>query len=534
MKEFLKQRRRLRFLTDFHWELPVLLLFTLLFYVAYLTPRCASLRLLTWDAFRDLITAQHLLAGGALLADPALHGFFCWYPPLHAFLCAKFIELFHFDVFTFYAFTPVFINWMLAPAFYCFCRLFLDNDNRAAFWATLALTVMPWPVTYVFAFPTVMAHAVCIAIPLFLWYVRLTAQAYGKGWILFSCCCGLFAYYHPPTFLIVSGIIVLHHGFDLFHDIPKKTIGLRLFSFVSISALISSPYWALNLSQPIKNPTPLTYISPAMLQLEVVLPGTSWLRSLPFLFLAAIGLWILVQRRKESRFRFLAAFVVISLAGQMPAYARILIDAYFPMWHERVADRIPTLLPHEFQLYFQLLLCILVGMGIRRIGEWKGRRRSLPYYCAFLYFLFCMGYSLYEFPARSQVFLWPYRPAAEWDDAVHWIHSSTSAQEVICTPDDQTAFFIVGARTGRKCLLSYASHVNPHVDVELRKNAREAIFTTSDSLELQQFAKEYEIRYILCKFNAVTPDRLVFFRQNLKTVFDDGTIFIFELRNTNT
>ncbi|MDP8245576.1 MAG: hypothetical protein P9L94_15945, partial [Candidatus Hinthialibacter antarcticus] len=74
------------------WLRPSVLYPTLLalilsaFYGGYLAPHNQMFTVLTWDAFRDIITAQHIRAGGAVWADPVLDGYWFWYPPTNAIL----------------------------------------------------------------------------------------------------------------------------------------------------------------------------------------------------------------------------------------------------------------------------------------------------------------------------------------------------------------------------------------------------------------------------------------------------------------
>ncbi len=516
----------LRIYIKHHWQILLLCFLIVLLYFFYLAPRCARFRYITWDALRDVWTTQHIMAGGSIIADPVLRGFYHWYPPLHAAFCASMISWFQLDTFQFYALTPVMLNWIFILAFYFLTQKLIQNRN-ASFWATLTLAVMPWLITYVFAFPTVMAHAVGLCILLWLWFLKLCNTESLGQWLTFSLCCGLMGYYHPPTFLILSSVIGLNLLWEIWLSNNRQKAVYRLIIFIAVSFSICSPYWILNLLQPVNNPVPLRYISPALMQKEIVLPGTSWLRSLPFLIPAGIGLWAVIKHSPKLPSRFILVFLLVTVIGQLPAYFLKITQNYYP--NSTFEKWIPVLLPHEFQLYFQLLLCILLGWGIKEIWAWKEKWLPIIYKMLMVPFLLSLGLSLCELPSRSQVFLWPHRSHAEWKGAIDYIETATNVQDVFCTPSDHVSFFVVGVYTGRKCLLTYPSHLNIHADAEKRRHVRESILHTASLDEIKSITRVYHLKYILCKFNQIPRDRITFFKHSFETVFDDGTVFIFKI-----
>ena len=503
--------------------LVLLVLVLLLFYGGYLLPRCLRYQFLTWDAYRDLIAARHLLAGGRLIDDPVLKGYFCWYPPLHAALCSCFIFLTGMDVFRFYALTPVFLNWIFPLVFYLFFRRLLDHDRPAACITTLSLVLMPWAVTYVFASPVVMAHATAFALLLLYAYSHLPL-AFTRCALAWSAALGFMGLYHPPTFLILLASVLLHRLLLAWRAKTPSLLIRWLLPCGLVAAFFSSPYGILNLLESIHNSEPLRYIAPGLSHWEIVLPGTSWLRFFPWVILAAIGFYTGVWQRRDALSWLLLSLFVVSLLGQIPAYLVLWLgDA--SSW----IAYLPVLLPHEFQLYSQLCLCGFAGLGLHRLLPNALKPFRLAPWLLLLPALISLVLSLAEFPSRSQVFLQPHRLAGEWTEPVRFIRSHTGVYDVFCTPDDWSAFFVIGAQTGRKCLETYPSHMNPHANAASRESARQRLYTSASLEEITRLRDAFSLDYLLATVPSVPSERLQFFQNALKCVYDDGTVYIFQL-----
>ncbi|MEW6237427.1 MAG: hypothetical protein AB1656_18755 [Candidatus Omnitrophota bacterium] len=510
-----------------YWQEPLLAVLLVLFYGAYLAPRCWRYVYLTWDSLRDLIAAQHILAGGGWFSDPMLLGHSCWYPPLHALFCAAAVSIFPIDIFRFYALAPVLLNWIFPAAFYHLARRLLSGNRTAAFWATLALAAMPWAVTYVLASPTVMAHAAGFAILLFIFHLHLLEKYSQKKNLIFSLCTGLMGLYHPPTFLILTAVISIHWLIQAAQSKRKPFLRRWLF-FLTLSLTVCSPYWLPNLAQPLRNPAPLAYISPGLTRHELFLPGASWLLSLPLLFLAVLGVVSLLRRWKESPVQFILALLAVSLIGQAPGYLKILLEKRFTALDASIGDKIPILVPHEFQFYFQIALCLCLGIGLAQLQASQGARK-LIYWAAAIGFAASLTINLIHLPQRCQVFLWPYRLSGEWNDPVKAILAHTAVNDAIAAPNDETSFFIIGVRTGRKCLLSYPTHTNTRADLPSRRQAREILFHSYSTAEVLQTAERWRVQFILCKIKLVSSDRIAFFREIFPSVYDDGVVSIFRV-----
>ncbi|MDX9754900.1 MAG: hypothetical protein RBU29_13130, partial [bacterium] len=411
-------------------------LLTVGFYGVYLAPRCWKYTYVTWDAIRDIITTQHLLAGGAIWADPVVTGYYPWYPPLHALGCAGLIALWDLDVFSFYALTPALLNLWLVPAWILILRRLTQVSHPAAFWGTLSLTAMPWIVTHVIAYPTVMAHAVPFAAWLFwgyLWLQNHAPAGLGWKWAAFAAILGLLGLYHPPTFLIVLGTLSLHL---LLGGTETGWRRWRMWATLAgISLAVCAPYWLPNLLQPIRNPAPLAYLAPGLTRWEMILPGTTLGRSLPFIFFIGLGLAVCWQNRRESSCRWVWALLLITILGQIPAYTKLALEAYAPSWHAAMGNQIPIVLPHEFQLYFQLTLTLFLGMGLLLFIRWKTWLYPTVYYTLWTWFLFSLLLSLKELPTHSQVFVWPYRLEGTYTALVEAIQTQTTVTDGICAPN---------------------------------------------------------------------------------------------------
>jgi len=515
---------------------PLLLTILLIaFYGFYLAPRCYQFNYLTWDALRDIITAQHLLAGGSPFADPVYKGYYFWYPPLHAVWLAGWAALFDWDIFRVYSLSPIVLNWLGFPAVYCLARR-LTGCCHSAFIATLSLTAIPWFVTYVMAQPTVMAHALGPALLLFLWNLRLQSLDNRREFLLFSLCAGGMGLIHPPTFLIVFSVILLNLIFNLKQNEHRDEQIGRLVTFILLSLAAASPYWLPNVLHPIQNSEPMRYIAPGLYRWEMVLPGTSWWRTIPFLALVVVGLWKRIREHRSPETVFLWALLAVTAAGQFPAYLLKALQLIAPQVYTRVEAIIPVLVPHEFQLYFQIALCLLIAAGFQSVYKYRKRKLKFITELTILYFVVSLGCSFWELgstsasdPGRSQVFLWKYRLEGEWKGVVKAIREKTGVNEVICSPDDRTSFFVVSVRTGRKSLLTYASHSNLRANLEDRQTTRKAILSATTKADLLQKAEQYEIRYLLCHLKTVPKDRIRLFQSWFPVIYDDGVIFLFSL-----
>lgn len=528
----IKKEALLRFLRKTDLLCPLFLFLILLaFYAFYAAPLWLQYRYTTWDALRDIINARHLLEGGAFLADPVLDGYGSWYPPTHAAILAAAARLFHTDLIWTYALSAVGINWLSIAAFYVLAYKICNRNPLPAFLTTLSLAALPWVVTYVLLSPTVMAHATVAALILIAVYAYFAQSESRKNTALLAACVGAMGLFHPPTFLILFGALFLHWymrvRFDSFRGSTLFQAGL----FLIIALGISSPYWLSNLLTSVLNPEPIRYIAPALYHLEFVLPGKSVLRSLPILIPAAIGLWIVLRRRREPLFGFLMALAMISVLGQIPVYFLAILKKSNPDMYEVLADRIPILVPHEFQMYAQICAVLLMGLGLSAvfsseripwIRRWVGGTLILSL-CASLI------PSLIELPQHGKLFLWPYREQGEWNGVVRYICENTDVRDTICSPNDPVSFFVVGVQTGRKSLVSFASHLNTRCAVEPRRIARDRIFYEADREEILQIGKEYNIRYLLCSRKITSPERIARFREWFPALYDDEVVTLFIL-----
>lgn len=493
------------------------------YYFAWLAPRNYTLVILTWDAFRDIIAARHLLAGGAAWADPVIKDFWFWYPPTNAALFSALHSLTGIDLYRLYALSPAILNIAFSPAFYLVCLRLFDRSHAVAFWTTLGLALMPWPVTYVFAFPTVMAHAAAPAL-LILWaYIGWLKRPRLKLFVTLSAATGLMGLYHPPTcVLLVSSIA--------FHRLLARD-AKHLLILIALAGAISSPYWLVQLSEPVLNPVPIRYVAPAMLRPEVALPGFgTW----PGLAVLAFGAWggiRLFRQIRKPAVGFLLLFFALMLAGQAPALLDAWLRSSAPEWHERFGEWVPLFVPHEFQLYSQITLAWIAGFGIKAFIEQRTSWKPLAFWGAVLIALIGLGDGLYRFAERSQAFCEPYRLQGEWIAPVSFINEHINHNEVICAPDDHVSFFITGLRSGAKSLASFESHLNPRADYHARAAARKAIMQDGDEAQTREAIARYEVRYILAWSKKTSRERITLFQTWFKTVYNDGTVYLFDARS---
>ncbi|MDP8245341.1 MAG: hypothetical protein P9L94_14750, partial [Candidatus Hinthialibacter antarcticus] len=469
-----------------------------------------------------IITAQHIRAGGAVWADPVLDGYWFWYPPTNAILFSTISSLLHIDLFALYALSPSLLNWLFAAAFYCFVKQLFDGDHAFAFWTTLGLASLPWVVTYVIAFPTVMAHAAGLGMLVLYLYQRWTDwQPYGT--LFASVFVGMMGLYHPPTAIILLLCLTLHR-------LWQRDLRGALF-VVCIGLFLSSPYWIVQISSPVLNPDPIRYISPAMMQKSVVFPGFSPLMSSVFFLLVGVGAFVVKQRWRSLRMRLVMVLLGVSLLGQAPAYLLKILEIYAPALYQQYGHAVPVVVPHEFQLYSQVALLMIAGLGLKALWQSSALLKPVVRYAVLLCLVAWLGAMMVPLAKRSQAFCEPYRMKGEWAALVEFIQSHpdvVSGDAVICAPEDEVSFFVVGLRTGRKSLATYASHMNPRADYFARVVARNIILNTGVIDEVKRECQEYNVKYILAWRKKTSPERIELFQKSFETVYNDGNVYLFQ------
>lgn len=502
---------------------PLLLALILVsFYLGYLAPHNYKFTILTWDGLRDVICAQHLRAGGSVFADPATSGFWFWYPPTNAIFFSTLSWLFHIDLFKLYAISPVILNWLFAAGFYCFMRRLLNGDNAFAFWATLGLASLPWAVTYVIAFPTVMAHAAGFAMLILFFYLRWLNWRYGV--YTSAALVGLMGLYHPPTAIILVLTIAFHRAW------MRDVRGMFLFLIVSLA--VCSPYWIVQLASPVLNPDPIRYISPAMMQSAVVLPGFTPLMSVVFFLLVGFGAYSFRTHWREPNIRLVFSLLLVGAIGQSPAYLLKLFELYAPELNQQIGEMVPVLVPHEFQLYSQVALLMIAGCGLKYIWNLPAFSKPAIRYVLAICLIAWIGAMMIPLAKRTQAFCEPYRMQGEWAGVVDFIHANAdeiAVNDVICAPEDEISFFVTGLRTGRKSLATYASHMNPRADHRMRAQVRDVIINTGHIQDIEEQCGKYNIKYILAWRKKTSSTRIELFQKMFETVYNDGNVFLFRV-----
>lgn len=503
-----------------HIHLPFVILcaITVALYLGWLLPALQSVPYFTWDGYRDVITARHVEQGGSIGSDPVLRGYAFWYPPMHALVMTLLSGLSGMDLKELYPLTPVLFNWVCLIALFMLIGIWSENP-WAALVATLYAFAMPWFVTYVFAFPTVMAHAVGFGLLLLVVYLRTQESRSLNRSMGLGIAIGILGWYHPPTFVIVYACIFLHCLWEcvLSSRIEKNTLWILVFPVV-----ITAPYWIVQLSAPVLNPAPMTYVSPAMLRYEMVIPaltpnpfipmqwGTLW-----FCGWLLAGMYALWNDGYTSRKRMLIVMLLVAGVGQSVAYIR------------EVVPGVPVLLPHEFQLFGQLLLCIVIGAGINHVMSQYRRIGNLAATVIVLVCVLHLSVLLYLGIMRAHAFCEPVSVSRQWNEITSVIRESVPVDSVIAAPDDQTAFFVIGAQTGRKSLVTFATHMNPRSDHEERTRARKRLFSTRSLDEFTGIVQTYEIDYLLVPRDSLSAEQRAWFAHHLKTRYTSTDVSLF-------
>ncbi len=499
--------------------LPLVLLVGLVaFEATTIAPRILGTRPLPFDTYRDVAYARSILNGQGVFRDPTIAGQPAWYSPLNPLFFAELSKVTGVDVFTLYAYSPLFINIFTPLLLYALVYLLIGH--WPAFTAALLIPCMPWLKTHFLTMGMPSIHAV----PLVL-IVLIAAVAFGRRGLDTKRCVALG---------ILMGITLLHHS--LSGMIAYASVGLmlalqfllnrgvrRLLPTVlagALPVLIAAPYLLPNLLLPKLNMAPLDYIAPELSSLDYTLFIPTRLFCCFFWGFLVVGIVTLSKRVREPGILLVFCCLLVTTGGQLLGYAQLLAAAHPHTFG--FLRGLPCLLPHEFQWFWQLFALIPVAAGIAWCSRALLGKRHLVLDIALPLLLIVPGYADVTKTQMVNLVL----HLGDKPRYIAWIEANTPRDAVIVTSQPWRAYREVQPYTARKILYHYPAHMSFNVDVARRGDAKGRLIYQADAAEVKQLAAEFNLYCVLLDKNRMPPERLQFFRDSFAVAYEDGMLVI--------
>ena len=446
------------------------------------------------DILRDVASAINV-RHGQVFADPAYRGETIWYPPLSSMIVAAVSSLLNITPTDCYLWSQLLFNWMI-PAGLCLV-VRLQWGRRAAMASTVALLLaVPWWQTSVCrGQPSV--HAVVwgwAALLLYGWQHRRASL----GWAV---ACGLLqgvAFWHHPLLPAVLGAgFIFQAGWGCL-GVPEgpdrrgACSGLRREALIlGLTLMVAAPILYLMQHGPVLNPEPREYLADELRTGEFPLMRYN-------VWIWATGLIGLISsaRGRDVGSRLLVVAMALCILGQLPGYARILD---LPM-----SSRVPVVVPHEFQLVFQLGWAICVGVGIdavltflaARVAFLRVRRTAVGV-LTLLALVLTGAWGLPDVRVNLRRFLHHYGPGdPAFRDAAEWIRRNTDVNDLFMCEADW-AFAWLSPETGRKVWVTGHGHGNPRVDWHGRVQTLEQMRALTSPRTFWRMARERGVDYCI-------------------------------------
>lgn len=452
-------------------------------WVYLVTPVALEHKRHSGDILRDVASALNI-QHGHVLADPAYRGETIWYPPLSPLLAAGASSLLEITPTDVYLWSQLLFNWMIPVGLYLVVRM--QWGRRAAMTATVALLLaVPWWQASVCR-GQASVHAVVWG-----WVVLLL---YAKQWgtlcprrptvcrdadrcetasprtaLAWAIACGLaqgIAFWHHPVLPAVLAIAFLLQSAWACRGTAREPNAPTLMRKVlrrealilALTFAVAAPILYLILHGQELNPEPREHIADELRTADFPLMHYNvwiWVMGLVGVFSCARG--------RNLGSRLLVAGLVVCAVGQVPGYARI--------FELPGATHVPVVVPHEFQLLFQLAWAVCVGVGVDETLTYLGVRvrflRLRPLALGWLTLPALVLTGVWGVPGvRKNLvhFLHHYGPKhADFRAAADWIRHNTDMDDLFLC-DRDLAFGWLSPQTGRKVWVAGHGHSNPRVD----------------------------------------------------------------------
>lgn len=451
--------------TAWGWPDLIFLLLLAVFWVYQVTPLVTERRH-GGDVLRDAASALNI-RHGRVFSDPAYRGQTIWYPPLSPSIVAGASWLFRTTPLECYIWSQLLFNWLIPFGLYVVVRL--QWGRRAAMGATIALLLaLPWWQSSVCR-GQASVHAVVWAWAAVLLYGR----AQRDGSLKWASGCGLLqgvAFWHHPLLPGVLALgMVLQAGWAALrcpqgpdHRSTMRKLLLPAGVTLGLTLLAAAPMLYFMLHGPVLNAEPRHHLADELRTPEFPLMRYNlwiWATGL-------VGLGASIRGRDFGS-RLLVVGLVLCALGQVPGYARIF--GLTPLSH------LPVVVPHEFQLAFQLGWAICVGIGLDKTVTWlaaglatRGGRRAWAAVLTGVALALTGAWGWSSVGANLRRFLAHYGPRQpEFQQAAEWIRRNTRIDDLFMC-DADLAFAWLGPQTGRKVWITGEGHSNPRVDWSAR------------------------------------------------------------------
>ncbi len=503
--------------------LPVVLFAAfIVFHATTIAPRIVRTRPLPFDTYRDVACARSILNGQGVFRDPTIAGEYGWYSPLNPWLFAGLSKLTGVDVFLLYAYSPLFINIFAPIVFYVFA--FLIAGRWTAFTATLLIPCVPWLKTHLLVMGMPSIHAVPLVLVVLVTAILFSRRRMGPG--------------RAAVLGALMGIAILHHS--LSGMIAYASVCLMLLIrlglvrtrpalvatavAVTIPILLAAPYLLPNLLRPKLNPAPLDYVAPELASpaFTVFIPN----RALCVFFWSClpIGLFALRRRFRRPGVLLLVCCLLVTAGGQLPGYIRILAVANPAVLGG--LRRLPCLLPHEFQWFFQLFALVPVAYGIGACARIMLKRHRRLIHLALTLLLIVPGYA----DLRATQMRYLVLHLAPKPRYIAWIEQHTPKDAVIVSSHPWLDYREVQPFTARRILHHYPAHMNFNVDVAKRGERQARLLYHADRAEAERIVAEFGLHYLVLDRKTTSADRLAFFRNTFAVAYEDGMVIVHRLR----
>ncbi|MCK4660063.1 MAG: hypothetical protein KAV82_11125 [Phycisphaerae bacterium] len=451
------------------------------FWVYYVTPIVTLEKRYGGDILRDTASALNI-QHGQFFADPAYRGETIWYPPLSPMIVAGVSALLGITPTQCYVWSQLLFNWMIPAGLYLVVRL--QWGRRAAMAAVIALLLaLPWWQTSVCR-GQASVHAVVLGWVSLILY-GLQHERASWRWPI---ACGLWqglAFWHHPLLPAVLAAAFFVQALWAGRGIRRDAL------IVGITLLVAVPILYFMLHGPVLNPEPREYLADELRTTEFpLMHGNLWI-----LGMGLIGL-ISSARSRSVAARLLVVGVGLTVAGQ--------VWGYWKLFGLPGSSHLPVVVPHEFQLLFQLAWAICVGVGIERalafvvskVSVLRGKAVVLG--AMTLPALMLTGvWGISDIRPNLRHFLHHYGPRDPgFPGAADWVRRNTDINDLIMC-DVDLAFAWLGPQTGRKVWVTGHGHGNPRVDWHGRMHTLEEMRALADPRAFWQMARRCGVDYCI-------------------------------------
>lgn len=460
----------------------------LVFWVVYVGPVVVGEQRHGYDAFRDVGSAVNMQKG-LFLVDPAYRGQDLWYPPLSPLIVAGTSLVLRVAPIDCYRWSGLLLNWLIPAGLFWTMRL--QWGRRAAICGTVALLLaMPWWQREVHQGQASIHSAI-----LGWGALALYAQQRKRRSSVWALACGVFqgiCFWHHPivpallgaSFLLQSLWEVLRAGKSgwLCGEVRRSLLT------AAATLVVASPILYQMLHGPVLNHAGREYVAGELQSVEFALvQGNAWVW-----VMGLVGVRSCV-RRGDWGGRVLVSYLAVALLGQAPGYLRL----YGGEW----AMRIPVVVPHEFQRFFQLGWAVAVGVGIDvalagLATKFVRGRRFLLGLAALVACVITGGRGLAEAKDNYRQYLHRFPEDPVLREAGRWILENTNIEDVFAC-DPQLALTWLNAETGRRVWVMPEGHSNPRVDWHERAAVLAEMGSTSSPERFWQLAHAHGIDYIV-------------------------------------